>query len=182
MVDKASLNTPASAVFSETGRGKPVLAPPGPGSLYFNLSHCRGGVACALCATHDVGVDLETYDRRVNLKVADRFFPPREAEQVRQAPVDRQKEVFLDLWTLKEAYVKAGGEGLAIPLDSFAFDLSGDKIRLSFTDGAAPDPPWQFFRWRPEPGKTLAAAVQAEEPVTFRTYHCTPFGEITDLA
>lgn len=116
----------ASLTFTIGERGRPELdLPDGEVSVRFNLSHTLGRVAVAVTASDDVGVDVERM-RDVNLGVAERHFAPSEAASLRALPADQQEARFFAYWTLKEAYIKARGLGLALPLDGFAFDLDGD--------------------------------------------------------
>jgi 4'-phosphopantetheinyl transferase len=145
--------------------GKPALAPEcAEGGLQFNISHTHGFVACALARDDDIGVDTEASDRRTNFAIADRFFAPEEARVVQALPPGRQACVFFRFWTLKEAFIKATGEGLRRPLDSFSFTF--DPIRIAFhperEDEPRHDDPaaWQFFQFRPAPDRKLALAVR----------------------
>ena len=144
--------------------GKPELAEPLPGTrLRFNLSHTRGLAACAL-ALHDVGVDVERSDRTVDLSLADHYFAPEEQRLLKAAPSGERRRLFFQLWTLKEAFIKATGEGLSRPLDSFAFSLA--PVRIAFADGdrraggeVARD--WQFWEWQPAEDCVAALAARA---------------------
>ncbi len=169
---------PGAFSFTRNDHGKPALDSqlPDLGGMKFNLSHCRGAVVCGFCLDHDIGVDMEDLGRRVDLAVADRFFSPREAAWVR-AREGAGNQRFLDIWTLKEAYIKARGKGLAIPLTSFSFDLAGEGIKFycQDRDQEKKNGVWQFFRWHPEPGKIVAAAVRSNRPFDIQTFHCVPF-------
>ena len=91
-------------------RGKPTLIDPE--GLHFNLSH-SGGTALAAFSSAPVGVDIERRGRsRDFAAIARRFFLHDEAEAVLRSDVDRE-EVFLRIWTAKEAIVKLSGKGLA---------------------------------------------------------------------
>jgi 4'-phosphopantetheinyl transferase len=144
--------------------GKPYLAPGcTAGGLQFNLSQTRGFVACAV-AYREVGVDVESTDRLTDIDIADTVFAPEEALLVKTAPPERQRYLFFRFWTLKEAFIKATGEGLRRPLDSFSFEL--DPIRIRFHPerlrGSHPDDPegWQFAEDCPLPNRHLALAFR----------------------
>lgn len=146
--------------------GKPALAPDCAGcGLRFNISHTRGIAACAI-ARDEVGVDVEASDRRTDFAIADRYFAPEEVEVVQSAPAKRKAAVFFRFWTLKEAFIKATGEGLRRPLNSFSFGF--DPVRIAFhpdrDDRPHQDDPaaWQFFECRPAPDRPLALAVKRE--------------------
>jgi 4'-phosphopantetheinyl transferase len=160
---------PADAWQFVTGLyGKPALAADCAASgLRFNLSHTRGLAACAI-AYSEVGIDVEAADRRVDFAIADRFFAPAEALAVSQSAVEDKAALFFRTWTLKEAFIKATGEGLRRPLASFSFAF--DPIRLSFhperDDAPRPDDAaaWQFFECCPMPERPLALAVKRPGP------------------
>ena len=136
----------------------PEEAPP----LRFNLSHSNGLAACAVALDLDVGVDVESASRlRRPLEIAERYFASEEARELRGLRREERLERFLDYWTLKEAYVKARGDGLAIGLDRMRFVLSGEAPpRVVFDPALADDPEhWQFELREPWAGQRLALAV-----------------------
>ena len=151
--------------FVATDHGRPEIAnlPPGAPPLRFNVSHTAGLVACAVTAGRDIGLDVENVDRRVTRDVAGRFFAPREVADLRALPRERQPLVFFDYWTLKEAYIKARGLGLALPLRHFAFDLSGGADPVISFDETIADTPvsWQFRQAWASPRHRLAVGVRA---------------------
>lgn len=113
--------------FAENQFGKPYVSGPGDLPVAFNLSHTAGLVVCAVAATETIGVDVERMDREVEyLNIAKRFFAETEWQLVKSAPSDRRAEVFFRVWTLKEAYIKAHGSGLSVPLSSFTVLPSND--------------------------------------------------------
>jgi 4'-phosphopantetheinyl transferase len=132
--------------------------------LHFNLSHTRGLVALAVARGHRVGVDVERMDRDVTDGIAERYFAPAEVRDLAAVPPERQPQVFFDYWTLKEAYIKARGLGLALPLDRFAFTLRGEAApTIAFAPGFDDDAGrWQFWQSRPTPDHRLALAVERE--------------------
>ncbi len=163
--------------------GKPSLVSDPSGlDIRFNLSHSSGMVVCGLTIGHDIGVDVENSDRKVDLAISRRFFSEHEANQVDACPDPLKKERFFDIWTLKEAYIKARGKGLSIPLDSFSFDLDKPDINIRFHDqeraGAQISSGWQFFRWYPENRIPVAACVQNPDIVSIEAFHCIPFKTI----
>lgn len=147
------------------GRGKPeVVVPAGAPRLRLNLSHTNGLVAAALCLDHDVGVDVEFLGRKADcLALGRRFFAPSECAILRAVPPHRLMETFLSLWTLKEAYVKAIGKGLAQALDRFAFTLHPPAITFvqADDDDAAH---WLFRQQRVGEDHLLAVALHHPQP------------------
>jgi 4'-phosphopantetheinyl transferase len=147
--------------FTSGSHGKPALhADHRLGRLAFNISHTRGAVACAMTLDHDIGVDIEDLERPGRLlDIADAYFAPDEMIVLRRAPPAEQRGVFLRLWTLKEAYIKAHGDGLSLPLDRFAFVLSPPAI--AFAPGFPDDPAvWQFATLTPTATHVLSVAVR----------------------
>jgi 4'-phosphopantetheinyl transferase len=129
--------------------------------LRFNLSHTRGLAACAVALDRDVGVDVEWHARTVDiLDLAPSVFAPDELRALRSLPPDRQRPRFFQYWTLKEAYIKARGMGLALPLEQFAFDVVDPaQIRIAFTPPLDDDPGrWWFEHRRPTAEHDLAVA------------------------
>lgn len=140
-----------------------VPATHNPADVRFNLSHTDGLVAVAVATGREVGVDVEDGERRGRtVELADRFFAPSEIAALRGLPEGAQRDRFFRLWTLKESYIKARGQGLAIPLAGFAFDLDAgaSAIGLSTDPGVDPDPSrWRFRTLRPTPRHQLAVAL-----------------------
>ncbi len=145
--------------------GKPEIAPCcGDHGLHFNISHTRGMAACAVARDLELGLDVEATDRPTEIDGAMHYFAPEEAGIVQASPEERRRAQFFRLWTLKEAFIKATGEGLTRPLDSFAFSL--DVLRIAFyperADVTRDDDPadWQFAEYRPAPHRQLALALR----------------------
>ena len=116
---------PQNWQFGQKMRGKPFVEAPWEGFDAFNLAHSANLVVCAVAAEGQVGVDVESLDRMTTgLPLARRFFASAEVEQLMELPAALRREAFLQIWTLKEAYIKAIGDGMALPLDQFFFDLS----------------------------------------------------------
>jgi 4'-phosphopantetheinyl transferase len=129
-------------------------------TLRFNLSHTAGLVACAVTSGNEIGVDVENTARAVDpLELAPTVFARPEIDRVATAAVEHRRTLFFAYWTLKEAYVKARGMGVSLPLDGFWFEL-GDIPHIQFTANC-PDRPerWHFRRWQATPHHALAAAV-----------------------
>ena len=154
---------PEAWTFVPNGYGKPEIAGPDPvPPLRFNVSHTRGLVACVVAWERDVGVDVEHLDRpSLGLGLAERYFAPAEVASLRRVPPEEFPRAFLDFWTLKEAYIKARGMGLALPLADFAFHLGPGAIRISFTPRIEDDPNhWQFLRFELKERHKVAVALR----------------------
>lgn len=136
--------TPADWRFSANAYGKPETDPPC--GLRFNLSNSPDLVVCLIARCGEVGVDVEPWRRADDiLALAEEVFSPTERAGLRALAGQSQAERALSLWTLKEAYVKARGIGLGLPLREFSFVFDGSApIRLSFAPGFGDQP----RRWR----------------------------------
>ena len=106
-------------VFAETALGKPYLE--NYPHIHFSLSHSGSWAVCAV-GDAPLGVDVE--QPRCTMEIAKRFFRPDEL------PETEDKDFLLRLWTAKEAFVKALGRGLTVPLDSFRVILSQNEAVL----------------------------------------------------
>lgn len=130
--------------------------------INFNLSHSRGFMLLAVTRGREVGVDIELIDRDfATAEVAERFFSRREILSLRSQPDHLQTEAFFHCWTRKEAYIKARGEGLSLPLDQFDVSLepSGASLldnRISPGDVAR----WSLQELHPAPDYCAAVAVE----------------------
>jgi 4'-phosphopantetheinyl transferase len=154
---------PDEWTFASNRYGRPEIASPQlPRALRFNLSHTSGLLSCAVAWEHDVGVDVEWINRRTGgVHLARRFFSQAEVADLLRVPERRQRDAFFDYWTLKEAYVKARGKGLAIPLGQFSFKLAeGEQPSITFGPELADTPEcWQFGQLMPSAEHKLAVAV-----------------------
>jgi 4'-phosphopantetheinyl transferase len=120
--------------FEVNSYGKPyILLPQDCIDLHFNISHTEGLVACAVSRKYVVGIDIENSLRDLDNLISDPgIFAVSEMRAMRQLSEFERKQHFFSLWTLKEAYIKARGIGLSIPLDAFWFDFDDDRARISF--------------------------------------------------
>lgn len=144
--------------FTRRPGGKPELAAPtaAEADLAFSLSHTRTLVAVALGRGRSLGIDVEPVDRRAHYaEIAARHFSPDEAARV----AAEGAPAFFRLWTLREAYLKATGEGLARPLRSFSFKLDPPRV-----DEGIAGRRWHFAELRPSATHCLALAVLGGEP------------------
>ena len=176
---------PADWRFSAGKHGRPAIANPGI-ALDFNLSHCRGRIACAVtagppprpeaaqsdraavqpdCAARDragaVGIDLEYCDpARRYMRLARRYFHPQERRALERLAGDEQREHFYALWTLKEAAAKAKGGTLSAALGGACFALDED----GGGEGRMPGAQGHFWLFEPAPNWRLALARLAPAP------------------
>ena len=114
---------PERLKFDYTTYGKPFLRD-SPHDLQFNLSHSGGLMVAAVCRNSPIGVDIERDDRRLHpLEIAQRYFCEREREEIARADAGDRHGVFFQLWTAKEAVLKATSLGLAVELSKLEIGL-----------------------------------------------------------
>lgn len=155
---------PESFSFCYSSHGKPALAEGSGGdAIRFNVSHSHGIALYAATRGREVGVDLE--HMRSNLavaEIAERFFSRQEAAMLRTLPPEAQREAFFRCWTLKEACLKARGEGLSLSLDQI--DVSPARGEPGAVPGTQPDSSeasrWSLQELAPAPGYVAALAVE----------------------
>ena len=148
---------PSEIEFDYGAQGKPALRSGWSQSgLQFNVSHSHGMALFAFAVARQVGVDVEMVRPDfAGEKIAERFFSPQEVRELRSLPAAVQDEGFFLCWTRKEAYIKARGEGLQIPLKSFHVSLApGKPARLQADDSSR----WSLRSLRLE-GRYVGAVV-----------------------
>jgi 4'-phosphopantetheinyl transferase len=152
---------PASARLAATPLGKPYLAGEPPTGLRFNVAHSDDLALVAVTRGREVGVDVERERADVEWRdLARRFFAPEEVAALNALPERERRSAFYRCWTRKEAYIKALGLGMQVPLDGFAVTLGDNDAALLHTS----HDPAQYGRWTmqgltPAPGFAAAVAV-----------------------
>ncbi|MFT4114988.1 4'-phosphopantetheinyl transferase family protein [Silvibacterium sp.] len=153
---------PRAVEYTENAQGKPRLSLPDC-RLRFNLSHTRGVTVIAACLDAEIGVDVEVL-RAVEDRdaIAEMYFSRPENEALKREPEEERDAAFLRCWTRKEAYIKARGEGLSLPLDQFAVTLSGkDRAALTYCAWDELEPQrWRMEHLQPMPGYIGALAIE----------------------
>ena len=151
---------PAEWTFSADSYGKPSIAAPA-STLSFSLSHTRSLVACAVVRGRPVGVDVEDASRPAPLEIAERYFGPGERRDISATDPDQRTRRFFEYWTLKEAYVKACGLGLSLPLDRFELRRDAEGAwRIAFAPPPLDDPAAWWFRAWSTPTHQAAVALR----------------------
>lgn len=158
---------PQDWAFDANAYGKPGIAPahhlmhPHTQSLVFNVSHTATLVVMAVSADKPLGVDVESLQRKAPLDLAQAYFSPAEAAALAQLAPELQAQRFFQYWTLKEAYIKARGMGLSIPLDQFSFAFEPPAgVRFATDPGLGDEAAqWQFWQYR------VATHQQMDYPV-----------------
>lgn len=134
------LDMPAHAVTLVDGEhGRPELAEPSQRTLQFNWSHSRNTALIAVTRGVTPGIDLEHVRPRAHaMQLAQRFFHPDEAAALAVLPASEQEAAFLQLWTGKEAVLKATGRGIAFGLDRLRLAVAPAPPQLIWIDGDDP--------------------------------------------
>lgn len=158
---------PSQLKFAYGPQGKPYLAEQyADKHLEFNLTHSHELALYAFTSGREIGIDLEYMRAMPDMKgVAARFFSAKENAVLDKIPTNQKVEAFFNCWTRKEAYIKARGEGLSMPLDEFDVSLSpGEPAALI----RVRNDPQEATRWslqalEPAPGYVGALAVKGQE-------------------
>jgi 4'-phosphopantetheinyl transferase len=106
---------PAAWTFIANAYGRPAITPPC--GLTFNLSNTQTLVVCAVAEELEIGVDVEPIERAPTiLGIADTVFSPAELAELSALAPAAARERAVSLWTIKEAYIKARGMGMSLPV------------------------------------------------------------------
>lgn len=158
---------PEAIEFEYNSYGKPFLKSGfSRGNLQFNLSHSHKLALIAVTCDHEVGIDVEYIrDDLSDLKIAERFFSKAEVAELKRVHPAKQRIAFFNCWTRKEAFIKAKGKGLSIPLDQFDVSLKpGEPAALVKTRYESEDAAnWSIIDVSPESGYRGAIAIPAKK-------------------
>lgn len=130
---------PEELRFSVGPHGKPHLKgrDSADTALDFNMSDSAGHLLIGITQGAALGVDLELLRPVKDLEgIAGRFFAPAEVERLQAVPAAQRARAFFECWTRKEAFVKAVGDGLQIPLDSFEVTFGSHPPSLHSVNGS----------------------------------------------
>ncbi|EKQ67466.1 phosphopantetheinyl transferase [Leptolyngbyaceae cyanobacterium JSC-12] len=173
---------PTLVQFAYSDRGKPKLAN-NPLGIQFNLSHSNGMALYAVGCDRVVGVDLEFYRPLSDLgQLAKRFFSQTEYKVLTSLVATAQHDAFFHLWTCKEAYLKATGEGLTgLGTAELRFDSSCPfQIAGLMTQSQQSFQPWKLVQLQPFPDFVAALAVQGSN-FQLQCGHVGEMGAIASL-
>jgi 4'-phosphopantetheinyl transferase len=167
------LNAAAAQIrFAYSPQGKPTLDTSSQSALRyptlsFNVTHSEGLALYAITLDRLIGIDIEYLPppREVN-ELAKRFFLPREYDTICSFPPAQQQAVFLQIWTYKEAYLKATGEGLmGLKRVEVSFPASDTEAPATLTLHDASQSPlhWQTAQLHPHPDYVAALVVEGRD-------------------
>ncbi len=150
--------TPEQIVFTYGQQGKPAIEG---NPIQFNLSHSHDRAVYAISAKYPVGIDLEYIHPIGAAGLVDRFFSPSEQAVFHALPESQQQAAFFHAWTQKEAYLKACGTGLSIPLDQIEVSIDPDTpARILATPSTQPSTDiWQIHKLKISPEYAGAIAI-----------------------
>ncbi|GJM16812.1 MAG: hypothetical protein DHS20C13_21390 [Thermodesulfobacteriota bacterium] len=115
--------------FNYNKYGKPSLTNPGKSRLEFNLSHSGDVILYSFAKERKLGIDVERLRPiKKAQKIVERFFSEKEQQYYNTQNATEKDSTFFKLWTYKEAYTKAKGLGLALPLNQFDVPLSNRPL------------------------------------------------------
>jgi 4'-phosphopantetheinyl transferase len=151
--------------FRTAANGKPELA--ADSDLRFNLSHTQGTTVFAMTRHRHLGVDVERIRMDTNaMELAERFFSPPEVRWLRSQPASELIASFFSCWTAKEAYIKAQGEGLSMPLSSFGVlpvpAGASSKLQLEVYNDPEESKRWSMWQLQLGPDLRAALAIDGE--------------------
>lgn len=160
---------PEALRFEHEERGKPRLAETAAdgtstSGLAFNLSHSEDAGLLAIGRLAPLGADIEVQRHLPDLEaLAASHFTASELRELHDLPEARRHDGFFAAWTRKEAYVKALGAGLSVPLDGFEVALHPDRpAALRSIDGSEDKArAWTLWAGRPTPQSWAAVAIRA---------------------
>jgi 4'-phosphopantetheinyl transferase len=157
---------PGQVKLRSNAYGKPfLLLPAGKMSLHFNLSHSQDIALIACTSVGQVGIDVEYMRSDIDYEqLAQHFFSPAEHAILQALPHSAKRQAFYTCWTRKEAYIKARGIGLSLPLN--LFDVSVDPAEPAALLESREDPEetarWALHTLDPHPGYAATLAIEGK--------------------
>ncbi len=121
---------PENWIITKLPNGKPVAHCPSGKRIYFNLSHAENCVVVAVSSCNDVGIDVEPMAQDIHIEDIWAVLNDREICQLQSIPPEKRAKQIVRLWTLKEAYLKLLGTGLALDPASILVDISDKRVHL----------------------------------------------------
>lgn len=156
---------PREVRFAVGPHGKPHLIGP-PLDLRFNLSHSGEQALLGIALGRDVGIDIEQWKMMSDmLGVAQHVFSPTELARLQQTPEERRPDVFFRIWTRKESFIKALGDGMSFPLAGFEVsdEPSGEQLLLACSAAPREMERWTMRDLACEAGHTAAITVEGRD-------------------
>lgn len=159
------LGVPAEQVdFVRNEAGKPFLHSRHDSGLRFNLSHSGPWALVAVTAGREIGVDIEVHRQLDALALAERFFAPEEITQLSSLPEPVRQTRFFELWTAKEALVKAMGIGLAGTIGRFTIRIDGHSAEWTDRHDPLASQNWALQPLQAPAGSSATVAIAGACP------------------
>ncbi|WP_158505847.1 4'-phosphopantetheinyl transferase superfamily protein [Geminocystis sp. NIES-3708] len=144
--------------------------------IQFNLSHKNNYIIYSF-SKHTIGIDLEKIDHKTKVeKIAERFFCKNEFDYLKQLDLREKEDYFFKLWTKKEAYLKAIGEGLSGGLDSICFFNNKSKPKMNLIQDNNINYNWYFKTWILADDYIMSIAINS--PIKPKFYYYSELGII----
>lgn len=155
---------PADWRFESNSYGRPLIARPSEfQQLRFSASRTVGLAMCAVTRGREIGADVERL-RDYPAEIVERYFSRNEARFVRQSAYEERPFLFFANWTLKEAYCKAKGLGLSIPIAKVQFSLADEQPSMTIEPPLEDDSAhWKFRLLSPRPEYVAALCVDVRQ-------------------
>ena len=161
---------PQSLIFHHGLHGKPYLAASITPSLSFNVSHSNDLALYAVTHERSIGIDIEYHRQNINIPaLIQRVCSSQEKSILTALPVEEQKKGFFACWTKKEAFVKATGTGITIPLESITVPLppsSSCRVHIDKKDDELQISSWSLSEISVDSGYTAALALPRSNLIT----------------
>ena len=154
--------SPQDVRFRYGAHRKPGLAGDGP---WFNVSHSGHLALFAFSPSVEIGIDIElAHSHPDGERIAEHFFSAAEVAELRSLPAAHRAAGFLTCWTRKEAFLKARGDGLTLPLDAFDVTLGPDRPCALLRTAWSPGEPghWRLVDLS-DPDRGYVAALAARD-------------------
>ncbi len=153
---------PAEIALAYGPLGKPALAKPADSPIHFNLSHSGDVALYAFSLSREVGVDVERHRPAEKIEgIANRFYSPRECAALAALPEEERRLLFFRYWTIKEAYLKARGKGLSVPLRQV--EVTFPAVGPPLIDDSSSRGDWSCRELPHEPPYTAAVVAQGHD-------------------
>lgn len=158
---------PAALRFGYGAQGKPWLMEAGNAAqgLRFNLAHSGELILYAVRKEREVGIDVEFMRAETSYEtIAEQFFAPAEVNALRALPFAEQPQAFFNIWTRKEAFIKARGDGLSFPLNGFAVSHESQApVTLEVYPFPRESKRWKLYHLYPKAQYAGALAAEGEQ-------------------
>jgi len=158
---------PSQIEFAYGPNGKPALKPGLVDRAFeFNLSHSKDRALYAFNWDCRIGVDIEYMIPMADMdNFAEQFFTTRESEWINSLAREQKKDAFFKTWTCKEAFLKANGNGLTVPINQVEISLTtvGTAELISVGGDQEQTARWRLEMLNPFPGYQAALAVEGHD-------------------